>query len=218
MQTRHCGPQGVGARLDARPELLFLLRGVDHEELISADPGTATIVGGKSGGRRRIAQSDLAGVFGIDLLEAEGAANGAESEAASAGSQGRTKRRARNATKRSKGRRSSRVADGSGKKAKRAGRAGGSRAGKSGAPGTRKSRSISAPPRFFTGAFVARLRARFGMTGRELGVLLGVSGTTIGNWEKTKGRLNLHSRTRDSLASASILSKVDAWARLEIRN
>jgi uncharacterized Zn finger protein len=28
---------GIGARLDERPELLFVLRGVDHEELIDAD-------------------------------------------------------------------------------------------------------------------------------------------------------------------------------------
>src|SRR6202034_2630588 len=32
---------GVGARLDTKPELLFILRGVDHEELIAADAAAA---------------------------------------------------------------------------------------------------------------------------------------------------------------------------------
>ena len=62
---------GVGVRLDERPELLFHLRGVDHEELIAAaEPNAAVVAGGKPGGRRRIAKNDLAGVFDIDLLAA----------------------------------------------------------------------------------------------------------------------------------------------------
>ena len=59
---------GVGARLDHQPELLFLLRNVDHEELISAelDIQSATSKGGK---RRRLAGADLSDVFGIDMEE-----------------------------------------------------------------------------------------------------------------------------------------------------
>jgi len=57
---------GVGARLDEQPELLFLLRGVDHEELITADAAVDGVTG-RRGGRKRIAGSDLADVFGIDL-------------------------------------------------------------------------------------------------------------------------------------------------------
>ena len=62
---------GVGARLDERPELLFLLRGVDHEALI-----TAASVGGaakaKRGARtkkdpRVLDASSLGDVFGIEL-------------------------------------------------------------------------------------------------------------------------------------------------------
>jgi len=41
---------GVGARLDMKPELLFLLRGVDHEELISTDAGAmAAATAGRKG-------------------------------------------------------------------------------------------------------------------------------------------------------------------------
>lgn len=207
---------GVGARLDERPELLFLLRGVDHEELISSDLSPATVVGGKRGGRRRIAQSDVAGVFDIDIVEADGTGIGKRPAAASAGSQRRAKRRSPSAVKRSKIRSSANVAGPSGKGAKPAKRARGARTSNGDPPRTRGSASTGAPPRFFTGASVARLRAKLGLTGRQLAVLLGVSASTIGNWEKTKGRLNLHSRTHDSLASASTLSKADAWARLDI--
>jgi uncharacterized Zn finger protein len=59
---------GVGARLDHRPELIFLLRNVDHQELISAelDIKTATATTGK---RRRLAGADLSGVFGVEMTE-----------------------------------------------------------------------------------------------------------------------------------------------------
>ncbi len=61
---------GVGARLDERPELLFLLRGVDHEELIEAEAGlTAAASLDTKGGRRRIADDELTDVFGIEMTE-----------------------------------------------------------------------------------------------------------------------------------------------------
>lgn len=55
---------GVGARLDDKPELLFRLRGVNPEELV-VEQAVPEVVGRKKG--RRIAEGDLAGVFGIDL-------------------------------------------------------------------------------------------------------------------------------------------------------
>ena len=58
---------GVGARLDANPELLFLLRAVDHEELIEMDIASAGVTASRSG--KRIADSDLADLFGIDIVE-----------------------------------------------------------------------------------------------------------------------------------------------------
>ena len=59
---------GVGARLDEKPELLFLLRGVDHEELISAEAEAAAgSVVRRGGSGRRIADKDLSDVFGIDI-------------------------------------------------------------------------------------------------------------------------------------------------------
>jgi uncharacterized Zn finger protein/DNA-binding XRE family transcriptional regulator len=60
---------GVGARLDHSPEMLFLLRGVNHEELVDV---SAAISGAAKAGtsRRRIAASGLADVFGVDMVEA----------------------------------------------------------------------------------------------------------------------------------------------------
>jgi uncharacterized Zn finger protein len=58
---------GVGARLDEQPELLFLLRGVDHEELIDAraEAAVQAVVSGGKG--RRIAEKDLGAIFGVEI-------------------------------------------------------------------------------------------------------------------------------------------------------
>jgi uncharacterized Zn finger protein len=64
---------GVGARLDEKPELLFVLRKVDHLELIAgAGSATSSVVrkpGAKAEGRaaRVIAEADISSVFGIEL-------------------------------------------------------------------------------------------------------------------------------------------------------
>ena len=58
---------GIGARLDHKPELLFLLRNVDHEELITAELDVRTATGGQ-GKRRRLATQDLSGVFGVEIV------------------------------------------------------------------------------------------------------------------------------------------------------
>ena len=49
---------GVGARLDNKPELLFKLRGVDHEELISADAYMAVSAATASSQSKRVATSE----------------------------------------------------------------------------------------------------------------------------------------------------------------
>ena len=59
---------GVGARLDHQPELLFLLRNVDHEELITTELDMHSATSGK-GKRRRLAWADLSDVFGVDIEE-----------------------------------------------------------------------------------------------------------------------------------------------------
>jgi uncharacterized Zn finger protein len=58
---------GVGSRLDNRPELLFLLRGVDQEELITADASGAIDNTLKSSSGKQLGTSDLGDIFGIEL-------------------------------------------------------------------------------------------------------------------------------------------------------
>jgi uncharacterized Zn finger protein len=58
---------GVGARLDVSPDLLFTLRGVDHEELIAVDTEAAVSVATTSGKSKKLVASNLSDVFGIDL-------------------------------------------------------------------------------------------------------------------------------------------------------
>jgi uncharacterized Zn finger protein len=58
---------GVGSRLDAKPELLFLLRGVKHEELIQADAEKAVRAATSRGKSKRLAAAEIGEVFGITL-------------------------------------------------------------------------------------------------------------------------------------------------------
>jgi len=59
---------GVGARLDTCPELLFLLRGVDPEELIAGVTGKDAVASGAAADSKSIlAEKDLSAVFGIEL-------------------------------------------------------------------------------------------------------------------------------------------------------
>jgi uncharacterized Zn finger protein len=76
---------GVGARLDEKPELLFLLRGVDPVELISRTSASQAIqqaVGDSS--KPAIAESDLADVFGIELDASAPAPEGAHAPVSAA--------------------------------------------------------------------------------------------------------------------------------------
>jgi uncharacterized Zn finger protein len=62
---------GIGARLDAQPELLFQLRNVDPQELIRQ---TASLIGTETAGalseNQRLETTDLSALFGIQLDEA----------------------------------------------------------------------------------------------------------------------------------------------------
>jgi uncharacterized Zn finger protein len=58
---------GVGARLDAAPELLFALRGVDSADLISSVDAGATTPRPGALGERILAADDVAALFGIEM-------------------------------------------------------------------------------------------------------------------------------------------------------
>ncbi|MES2536765.1 MAG: SWIM zinc finger family protein [Pseudomonadota bacterium] len=61
---------GVGARLDSQPELLFLLRHVDPQELIrQAGCNPVSIAEVMPGQHQQLESSDLSALFGIELAE-----------------------------------------------------------------------------------------------------------------------------------------------------
>ena len=63
---------GVGARLDQRPELLFLLRHVDHNELVTeAATVSALTAGGGTSGTATLEAEDVGAVFGIEMVPEE---------------------------------------------------------------------------------------------------------------------------------------------------
>lgn len=193
---------GVGARLDQEPELLFLLRGVDHEELISTEVGVAA--DRAKGDRRRIADDALADVFGIEMSENMTPA--------------KTKLSTRRKKAASKSKKTSRVA--AKRTVKRQKKAGKSNTQVKKAPATGKAK-LQKPllparrPRPVTGKAVAGLRAKFGMSQSEFARLLGVSAPTIGNWEKKPGTLALQSRSLDAWSEAKKLTKRQARSKLD---
>jgi uncharacterized Zn finger protein len=75
---------GVGARLDADPELFFRLRRVDQLDLLTAASSGAALAARGGGTRKLIAETALTEVFGIELDESS-RARGTPPEAAPKG-------------------------------------------------------------------------------------------------------------------------------------
>ena len=72
VQARRRGHVRRGRAPRREPDLLFLLRKVDHLELIADAVDAAPAAGkGKPHGKKTIAAGDLADVFGIELTEPE---------------------------------------------------------------------------------------------------------------------------------------------------
>lgn len=65
---------GTGARLDEKPELLFVLRGVDHNVLISKATAQSVIARKSKTGRRALDEQSMSEVFGIEIAPPVGTA------------------------------------------------------------------------------------------------------------------------------------------------
>jgi uncharacterized Zn finger protein len=165
---------GVGARLDKKPELLFVLRKVDHEELISAELDMQTATAGR-GKRRRLANQDLSNIFSIDIEDTTPPVKKKKSPPR------KTARRADNGKSASKNTTSGRGKSGAGNAAK----------------ATSKKRTFTP-----TRTAVSKLRKQFGMTRSQFADLLGVSPQTVANWESKRGKLKLQARTLEALTQA----------------
>jgi uncharacterized Zn finger protein len=59
---------GVGARLDQKPELLFVLRGVDENELL-ASAGQGLLPTNAPAAAQTLDESDVVALFGIEMAE-----------------------------------------------------------------------------------------------------------------------------------------------------
>lgn len=68
---------GVGARLDEAPRLLFVLRGVDENELLAGVGQDAVIAKPAPDSRLALAAGDAAALFGLDMADADAPAPGA---------------------------------------------------------------------------------------------------------------------------------------------
>lgn len=67
---------GIGARLDHRPELLFTLRQVAHEELIAKAGASLSASASATAGTKVLAEEDLSAMFGIEIATPAGKSAG----------------------------------------------------------------------------------------------------------------------------------------------
>jgi len=189
---------GVGSRLDNRPELLFLLRHVDAQELISAEMAVpAAVTTGNV-----LDDGQLGDIFDIDL-------DGGDEQRPAPKTQSKKRRRANKRTtststkekaRSAAGRKSAPTASQSKdfKKAKRKPAVRKQRARET--PNGRAPRGDAAPRIRPTGKSVARLRGQLGLSAAEFARRLGVSAASVYRWEATTGRLKLQARPLAALA------------------
>lgn len=172
---------GVGARLDSQPELIFTLRAVDQTELIAEN--TDLLQGDdQSGQSSRIVDDDLSAVFGIEFVdEPTGKANQVKANQVKA-NQVKT-----NQVRTNQVRAKSRPV---GKPSSPAGKAA-------------VIFDFSKPP---TAKQIKELRKTLNSTVSEFAELLGVSYSTVTNWEKKRGKINLTARSKEELQAAAKLS------------
>ena len=194
---------GVGSRLDSQPELLFLLRDVDAQELIAAEMALPDGAAGVTGDA--LADDQLGAIFGIDL-DTETDAHPA-SQTPLQRQPCATRRVATTTT-----RQPVHLAPGckTAPAAKPAGRSPqaartGSRRGPSPQSTTTTMHAsakvaTSTPKIRPTGKSVARLRGKQGLSVAQFAAQLGVSPATVYRWEAKQGPLNLQARVLNALA------------------
>ncbi len=177
---------GVGARLDHQPELLFLLRNVDQETLITAELDITSATAGK--GKRRLATTDLSNLFDIEMDEPV-----------------KPHRKKQVAKKKTV----MKPKTAKNKKVKK-------KAIKKSVKKSVKKKNTVKKKRAFTptAAAVRRLRKQFAMNSAQFAALVGVSPPTVSNWENGSGKLKLRQRTLEALTQVAGLTLRQAWRKL----
>ncbi|MCE5231234.1 hypothetical protein LLG95_16785 [bacterium] len=164
---------GVGSRLDSRPELLFILRGVDAEELIAAEVALPQAAASDDA----LAEAGLSEIFGIELDAPKPRANG-KTPAKVKADPVPAKLAHRN-EKSPKAGDPKPIAKPRAKKSKRV------------AP-TRfhPAFDLAAP----TGEAIARLRDELGLSNTEFARKLDVTAASVHRWTHHSGTLKIHAR------------------------
>jgi uncharacterized Zn finger protein len=194
---------GVGSRLDSQPELLFLLRGVDAQELIAAEmalPDAAVSTAGDM-----LADDQLSAIFGIDLDTETDASSVPQTQPQQ---QPRATRRVTAPTTRqparaAQGRTTAPAVPPAGRAPQAARK--GIRREPSPPPviitiGAAKVATSTPAKLRPTGKSVAQLRRKQGLSVAQFATQLGVSPATVYRWEAIQGPLNLQARLRNALA------------------
>lgn len=165
---------GVGHRLDTDPGLLFTLRGVDPEELITAPIG---LLDGDASRSDTLADADLADLFGIEvdlepvLPHNVGASTPRRAKPAplTAPSLAKARQKPCHATTR--------------------------------ATEASTAKPVAAKPKPFspTGPNIRKLRRKLGLTVEEFAARIGASQATIRRWEDSRGKCTLQARFMEAL-------------------
>jgi uncharacterized Zn finger protein/DNA-binding transcriptional regulator YiaG len=194
---------GVGSRIDSQPELLFLLRDVDAQELIAAEmalPEAATA-------SDTLADDQLGAIFGIDLDAETEAPHTPQTQPKK---QSHVTRRVaatkmRQPAHSTQSRKSAPAVIPAGRSSQAAPR--GTRRRQSPPPTTTAIRAAAkvatSPPSKIrpTGKSVARLRRQQGLSVAQFAAQLGVAPATVYRWETNQGPLNLQARLLNALAA-----------------
>jgi uncharacterized Zn finger protein len=197
---------GVGSRLDSRPELLFLLRDVDAQELITAEMALPETVAADD----TLADEQLGAIFDIDLDTEPDArpARPAKPQKRSRAATPVASITKRQTARSRQDRKIATSATSAGRSAKVATQAAPKVTRRTKSPQTTATTlhavaraSTAAPPKIRpTGKSVARLRKQQGLSVAQFAARLGVSSASIYRWEATPGRLNLQAGPLNALA------------------
>lgn len=186
---------GIGNRLDHEPELLFTLRGVDPQELVSAELALPIAQGAQEG---VIGDDALSGIFGIDL-DTDTPPDIPEKAQKKRG--GAARRAATGTAPTAKG-------GTPGKSPER--RTGGTAARKTPPKEKKDAPEVAASPEAtglpvpLTGAYVAGLRGKLALSVPEFARALKVSVGSVYRWEGEQGHLRLHGPSRKALLKLAI--------------
>ena len=183
---------GVGARLDQSPELLFLLRGVDHMDLVQVEEVKIP----QRSRKKPQVSGDLSDVFGIDLEEDPISVNTA--------TESKTDKKEKNKTT-GKTSNTKRLKKTNLKRFER-------KSEKQKTSNTLKEKiNIS---RGIRASHIKKLRKVFAMSESEFAQMLGKSVITIRHWEAKKGILDLQRSSQAALEKVLEINKTEAWKRL----